>query len=145
MTQLNDIGEKEYRLLALNAIVELLSKDIEERSTKDLRAIAKEIALVLDENGVEGGRKLAKDLSTIGFNKVQVEKLLPLYQSVAKEELHYMFYLIGTSRLHLRDINIGSQRIKHLVKALKNHTRTGSGEDYRGTCHHRYRRDATDP
>ena len=128
MNELDKVDGQAYKEMALKLLLEFIEQESKDISTKEQRVLAKEMQTMLEDSGVDNARKLSKELVGIGLEKHLLEELMPLYKEHFREDIHKTFYLLGNSKMHLRDIHIGNQRIIHLVKALRNHTRKSNGE-----------------
>ena len=120
--------DDDNKKILITHLLALVNLELAERSTKEIRHTAKEIQGLLDESiDASNAKRMAKELATIGFNADNFETLSPLYTLNNRDEIHAFIYRVGVNKMHIRDIGIGIHRITHLVKALKNHTRTGGG------------------
>jgi signal transduction histidine kinase len=114
---LNDDQKEVYQAACIHIIEHQLN-----RSTSDQRKTAKDIKDVLSLNHVSNARYHAKILSKVGFNENDLNKLTPLFESGHLDMITDSFYLLGMSRIHVRDIKIAISRILNLVKALKSYS-----------------------
>jgi len=101
------------------ACVELVIRQRPILGTMDERKVAKELEKILIENQLQSTMIYRINLAMIGFNTQNIAHLLPLLKSPFSEEVYQTLLMLGWKFTHIRDIQIGIQKIIHLVRALK--------------------------
>lgn len=107
---------------------DVILKFRDNKGTLEVRETAKKIEKILSENGVSEAHTVSKNLSTIGFNLTNIDCILPLSKSPLFKKIYQMLFMLGMNKIHLRDIQIGIQKIVHLVRSLKLYSRSEHDE-----------------
>ncbi|MCE5317783.1 MAG: GHKL domain-containing protein [Parachlamydia sp.] len=87
--------------------------------TSDERHMARDLDKILQAHEIPTCMSFSRNLAAIGFDKENIEQLLPLLQLPIRESLYQFLYILGTNASHTRNIKIGIDKIIRLVKALK--------------------------
>lgn len=87
--------------------------------TSDERLMAKELDKMLQAQKVATSMSISRNLAAIGFDKENIEQLIPLLQLPIRESIYQFLYILGTNVIHTKNIKIGIDKIIRLVKALK--------------------------
>lgn len=87
--------------------------------TRDERQMAKDLDKILQGQAIATSMSFSRNLAAIGFDKENIEQLIPLLQLPIRESIYQFLYILGTNRIHTKNIKIGIDKIIRLVKALK--------------------------
>ncbi len=102
----------------------LTEKDL---STRDRRQIARNIQNTLEQCGITLPYKLCKQLTMIGFTEHELETMFPLFNSPEYKHIHNSLYLLGMTRVHIKNIKISIELINQLINALKHYSQLDKG------------------
>ncbi len=120
--------EPEQRRLFLQACAHIQEHAATERSTKEQRALARQMRDLLEQLNVVDADGISKDLALVGFDEHSLQPILPLFSSPQVDKIGRALRQLGLSRIHVRDIKIAIGRIAHLVKALKSYSHLDEGK-----------------
>lgn len=87
--------------------------------TSDERQMGKDLDKILQAHEIATSMSFSRNLAAIGFDKENIEQLIPLLQLPLRESIYQFLYILGTNAIHTRNIKIGIDKIIRLVKALK--------------------------
>ncbi len=90
-------------------------------STKEERQVRRQIAELLEQNGVERAEELADNLVEIRVVQ-NVERFIPLLQSTQANDILSLAYKLGQLKVNLSNIDLASDKTAKVVSALKNYS-----------------------
>lgn len=98
------------------------------KGTAEERVLSKDLESSLKENQIFLSRTAVSNLAKVGINNQNLPDIIPLLKTDLSEDIQNTLFMLGMSKLHLRDIQIGIQKIVSLVKALKLYSRSEHDE-----------------
>lgn len=88
-------------------------------STSEKRAHAKEIEKLFSSHKIEPCQDIARQLSMIGFTQKEAQEYIELFKSTLANDIISLIFMVGTTQIHLNDMQIATSRISNLLRALK--------------------------
>ena len=90
-------------------------------SSREERKKRKEIQKILDDNGVPGGRSLAKKLMKVGLYN-NVEHFIPIFKIDQADQILELISQVGQIKMNTDNINIATKKIMKMVSAVKEYS-----------------------
>ncbi|MBF0237136.1 MAG: GAF domain-containing protein [SAR324 cluster bacterium] len=100
----------------------------DEVTTAEQRTRARTLQPMIQYLNFASARNAAQDLAMAGFTEATLPEIMPLLESAWKEEIRKILSQLVFSRIHLRDIKLGIERIIQIVKAFRSYSRLDSAQ-----------------
>ncbi|MFW5658893.1 MAG: sensor histidine kinase [Bacteroidota bacterium] len=100
----------------------------ESLTSREERQLIRGLSKKLEEEGVQDGKLLAKELIQVGL-KEDLEKFMPLFKHDKALEIIRLAGLIGKFRVNVNNIGLAADKMSKMVSAVKNYSRKQGDPD----------------
>lgn len=94
-------------------------------SSRDERKAIREASEMLEQQGIENARGLARELVLIGITE-NIEQFLPIFNHRNAEKIVKLAGMVGKFKVNVNNIGLAVEKTTKLILALKNYSRKGS-------------------
>ncbi len=112
--------------------MQFASKIIKEQhfiSSREARKLRRKLTNRLSENNVSAAEIIARRLISAGWDKPELGKYTELFQEEIGLPVSEVIFLIGQLHMNIDNIQVGGQKVKKLLEAIKKYTHASASEE----------------